>query len=85
MRSKLKSGSQARETSPSYGSWTATTMDLQDLLKMKLTSFRLKDQVHVQDLLDLKLISRKVVSALPSDLKARLEQVKKETKREQLF
>jgi hypothetical protein len=52
------------------------------LLVMKLTSFRLKDQVHVQDLLTLKLITKKIENALPSDLKPRLQYIKDQTERE---
>ena len=57
-------------------------LGLTDLLIMKLTSFRLKDQVHVQDLLMLKLITKKVESALPADLQERLQYIKDQTKRE---
>lgn len=59
-------------------------LGLADLLVMKLTSFRLKDQVHVQDMLRIGLIKKKIESALPADLRKRLEHVKEETKREGL-
>ena len=59
-------------------------LDLMNLLMMKLTSYRLKDRVHVQDLLVVGLITSKVEAFLPSDLKARLEEVKDETARERL-
>ncbi|MCW8131872.1 MAG: nucleotidyltransferase family protein [Planctomycetota bacterium] len=59
-------------------------LSLTGLLTMKLTSFRHKDITHVQDLLYWKLITKKVEAALPPDLRERLEQVKEETKREQL-
>ncbi len=59
-------------------------IDLANLLVMKLTSFRLKDQVHVQDMLELGLITRKIEKGLPSDLQARLREVKEISKRERL-
>lgn len=57
-------------------------LSLEELLRMKLTSFRLKDQVHIQDMLQQKLITRKIEHALPADLQARLEHVKKITENE---
>ena len=57
-------------------------LDLARLVTMKLTSFRHKDIVHVQDLLKVGLITKKVASALPANLLDRLEYVKEETKRE---
>jgi len=59
-------------------------LGLIELLTMKLTSYRLKDRVHVQDLLGQKLIAKKVEAALAPELRARLEQVKEDTKRESL-
>lgn len=47
-----------------------------DLLRMKLTSFRLKDQVHVQDLLAANLITPAIEQSLPPTLHARLQQVR---------
>jgi hypothetical protein len=49
---------------------------LESLVRMKLTSFRLKDQVHIQDLDRAGLIGEEVESALPPELKARLAQVR---------
>jgi hypothetical protein len=57
---------------------------LVDLLLMKLTSYRLKDRVHVQDLLQLKLITKKVEASLPQALRKRLDEVKADTERETL-
>lgn len=59
-------------------------LDLVNLMRMKLTSFRLKDRAHVQDFLEAGLITPKVEASLPSNLKARLEEVKDETERERL-
>jgi len=47
-----------------------------DLLQMKLSSFRLKDQVHVQVLDRLGLITAQVEASLPPDLQARLAHVR---------
>lgn len=47
-----------------------------DLLRMKLTSFRLKDQVHVKTMDAAGLITKDVEGALPPDLAARLKQVR---------
>jgi len=57
---------------------------LKDLVRMKLTSHRLKDQVHIQDLLGMKLISGRVRQSLETELLARLRQVEQITERERL-
>jgi hypothetical protein len=59
-------------------------LGLRELLIMKLTSFRLKDKVHIQDLLLQKLITKKIEASLPAELLARLKEVKEETERERL-
>jgi hypothetical protein len=59
-------------------------LGVEQLLRMKLTSFRLKDQVHVQDLMELKLITKKMKESLPSELRVRLRQVEEATERERL-
>lgn len=61
-----------------------TYLALQELLVMKLTSFRLKDQVHVQDLLGQGLITSAIRRMLPVELQARLKQVEEITERERL-
>lgn len=45
---------------------------LQALVHMKLTSFRLKDQVHLKDLDEAGLITPQIESSLPSELQNRL-------------
>lgn len=50
---------------------------LDSLLRMKLTSFRRKDQVHVDDMLGVGLITPEVEATLPPDLLARLEELKR--------
>src|SRR5437764_4748706 len=47
-----------------------------DLITMKLTSFRLKDRVHIQDLDSVGLITRKIEADLSPPLKARLQEVR---------
>jgi len=47
-----------------------------DLVRMKLTSFRLKDQVHLQDLDAVRLITPEVEARLSPELAARLAQVR---------
>jgi hypothetical protein len=47
-----------------------------DLLRMKLTSFRLKDKVHIQDLDGVGLITQEVEATLPGELRERLAEVR---------
>lgn len=47
-----------------------------DLVRMKLTSFRLKDRVHLQDLDAVGLITSEVEAALSEPLRARLREVR---------
>lgn len=47
-----------------------------DLVRMKLTSFRLKDQVHIQDLDGVGLITVEIERELPKVLQKRLAQVR---------
>ena len=47
-----------------------------DLVKMKLTSFRLKDRVHIQDLDGVGLITPDIEAQLSPTLKARLQEVR---------
>jgi hypothetical protein len=46
------------------------------LLRMKLTSFRLKDKVHIQDMDGVGLITPEVEASLPGELLARLAEVR---------
>lgn len=50
-------------------------VSLPALVRMKLTSFRPIDQVHIADMLSVGLINTAVKSSLPSELRARLEQI----------
>jgi hypothetical protein len=47
-----------------------------DLVKMKLTSFRMKDQLHLKDLDSAHLITAEIEAALPEVLRARLAEVR---------
>jgi hypothetical protein len=52
---------------------TARVLNLEALLRMKLTSFRRKDQVHVLDLIDVGLVDATWCARLPAELAARLQ------------
>jgi len=43
---------------------------------MKLTSFRLKDKVHIQDLDGVGLITAEIEASLPEALRERLKEVR---------
>ena len=51
-------------------------LPLEDLVRMKLTSFRLKDQTHLKDLDELGLITPAIEAHLSPELRARLLQVR---------
>ena len=51
------------------------TLTLEALLRMKLTSFRRKDQVHVLDMLDVGLVDDTWLQRLQPELAARLQQL----------
>lgn len=51
---------------------------LESLVMMKLTSFRLKDRVHLQDLIELSLVTSEIEARLPDDLRERLRTLKGE-------
>ena len=55
---------------------------LDALVRMKLTSFRLKDKVHLLDLLDVGLIDESWCGRFPPEIAARLEELIEERKRE---
>jgi hypothetical protein len=48
-------------------------LTLEALVRMKLTSFRDKDRVHLRDLLEVGLIDASWCARLPADLRARLQ------------
>ena len=51
-------------------------LPLADLVKMKLTSFRLKDQTHLKDLDEARLISAEIERSLAPALQIRLVHVR---------
>jgi hypothetical protein len=50
-------------------------ISLQSLVKMKLMSFRRKDQVHLLDMLEVGLIDASWVARFPAELAARLQEL----------
>ena len=50
-------------------------VNLEALVRMKLTSFRLKDRVHLLDMLDVGLIDRSWLDRVPKELAARLQEL----------
>jgi hypothetical protein len=54
---------------------TFRVLDLDPLLRMKLTSFRDKDRMHVRDLMGVGLIDAGWVARLPAELGARLQEL----------
>ena len=51
------------------------TLRLEALVRMKLTSFRRKDQVHLQDMLDVGLIDETWLERFPAELRVRLQEL----------
>jgi hypothetical protein len=69
------------EPVPDISSPTRTDMGtfiapVADLVRMKLTSFRLKDQVHIQDMDSVRLITPEIENSLSAPLRERLSQVR---------
>ena len=50
-------------------------LNLNALVRVKLTSFRNKDRMHLRDLLDVGLVDEQWVSRLPNELAARLQEL----------
>ena len=53
----------------------ARTLPLEPLVRMKLTSYRRKDQVHLQDMISVGLIDESWLDRLPGELGRRLEEL----------
>jgi hypothetical protein len=60
--------------------FTVATLDA--LVRMKLTSFRLRDKVHLLDLLDVRLIDKTWCDRFPPELSARLQELVQTSDRE---
>lgn len=54
---------------------TFAVLSLESLVRMKLTSYRLKDRVHVQDLIGVGLVDATWCEKLPAELAARLREL----------
>jgi hypothetical protein len=48
---------------------------LEPLVQMKLTSYRLKDCVHIRDMIDVGLIDETWLARLPGELASRLKEL----------
>ena len=67
---------QVPELSPSSTVRGLPLVSLKDLVRMKLTSFRAKDEAHLKDLDDAGLITPEIEAGLPAELAARLVQTR---------
>jgi hypothetical protein len=65
----------APDTAESRSSIHGQVLGLEALVRMKLTSFRLKDRVHLLDMIAVALIDSSWVAGLPPDLGARLQEL----------
>jgi hypothetical protein len=63
------------DVDPSERPTTFRVLSLQSLVRMKLTSFRLKDQVHIQDLINVGLVDASWLAVLPPELAIRLQEL----------
>jgi hypothetical protein len=51
------------------------TLSLEALVRMKLTSFRRKDQMHLIDMIDVELVDRSWIERFPKELASRLQEL----------
>lgn len=51
-------------------------VDLQSLIMMKLLANRRRDQVHIEDMLELGLITKEIEDSLPGELRKRLDHIR---------
>jgi hypothetical protein len=65
----------APDVSESEETDTFRLVSLEALVKMKLTSFRDKDRVHVRDLIEVDLVDVSWLQQLPDSLRARLQEL----------
>jgi hypothetical protein len=65
----------APDVSESEETETFRLVSLEALVRMKLTSFRDKDRVHVRDLIDVGLVDSSWLNRLPSSLQPRLQEL----------
>lgn len=62
------------ESEPSM-QYAMQVVSLEPLVRMKLTSWRFKDRVHVQDMIGVGLVDQSWTSRLPTELAARLQEL----------
>ena len=65
----------APDVSESESAGSFRLLSLEALVRMKLTSFRDKDRVHLRDLIDVGLIGESTLANLPTSLQARLKEL----------
>jgi hypothetical protein len=63
------------DVSESEGGERYRVLNLEALLRMKLTSFRDKDRTHIRDLIDIGLIDATWTARFPAELAGRLQQI----------
>ena len=63
------------ELSEAEGTPAFKLLNLEPLVAMKLTSFRLKDRVHLLDMIDVGLIDESWPSRFPAELSTRLKEL----------
>lgn len=63
------------DVSDSLGINQHNTLTLESLVRMKLNAFRRKDQMHLLDMLDVRLIDATWVDRYPTELAARLQEL----------
>jgi hypothetical protein len=65
----------APEIGESEATLSYRVVALESLVRMKLTSFRLKDQVHIQDMIGVGLVDESWLTRLPLELSSRLKEM----------
>jgi hypothetical protein len=65
----------APDVEQSKSTGTFRVLDLDALLRMKLTSFRDKDRVHIRDLIEVGLVDERSLGGLPEELATRLREL----------
>ena len=75
-RAPFNPSQSAPEIGPSRTIQGVRLVPLADLVAMKLTSFRSKDETHLKDLDEAGLITPEIESGLSETLRARLAQVR---------
>jgi hypothetical protein len=65
----------APDVTESESTETFRVINLEPLVRMKLTSFRDKDRMHLRDMIDVGLVDETWVATLPPELAGRLQQL----------